>query len=428
MPRRSGTPERLTRNGGDGGFVACPMMWREQKLAKVVSCLGVAPIAAERLASMRVAGMQSLAQMTNAQMSQDLGLVAPLERLVVRRALHHLLEADRYANSSRGRCMRDVMENPGLRSCIIPFERLKLTSLITQGGFGMVYKGELEVPSGGSLGSKAGPVAPDTGQTKQVVAVKEMLGDHRVRLYELLKEAQVMQSLKHPNICRFIGVLTDGKPKGRRYIVSELLHGSLFDLVHTPMTIAFTTVFGPTLALRLGEGICAGLAYLHGRDLVHADLKSSNILVDLTDRSAPVPRICDFGHAAVRIGASPHDRLCTPHWAAPEILRGEGLGPAADVFSVGVLLWEMLSKKVPHEELTFGQVLASVGWAGATPEVEALPVGLPESLLRLVGSLLRFIPSERPSAAVARRRMQRLPQSVKRRATHKLAAFLGCFG
>jgi len=431
---RPGSPELPLRRRLP--VVASPMLWREPELAKVVGCLGVAPVAAERLASSRLGGALQIVELSNARMSQELGLVAPLERLVVRRALQHLLEADRYANSSRGRCLRDVMDNPGLRACMIPLERLTLSSTISQGGFGIVFRGVLAPPpptpppngaAAPTAPSPAGRSAMARGnELEQVVAVKEMLGDHRVRLYELLKEAQVMASLKHPNICRFIGVCTDGQPKGKRYIVSELLHCSLFDLLHRPLMVPYTERFEMLSAIQLCEGICCGLAYVHGRSLVHADLKSSNILIDLTDPSKPLPRICDFGHAAVRISSSPHDRLCTPHWAAPEVLRGEGLGSAADVFSVGVLFWEMLAKKVPHEELTFGQVLASVGWAGSTPDMDLLPPNLPTEMRTLLENLLRFLPSERPSAAVARRRLQRLPRLAKQRAVDALMAFLGC--
>merc|ERR1712211_185318 len=87
----------------------------------------------------------------------------------------------------------------------------------------------------------------------------------------------------------------------------------------------------------------------------------------------PVPRICDFGHAAVRPFPVTHHLLGTPHWAAPEVLRGEALGPKADVFSFGVLLWEMLAKKHPHADLSFGQVIAAVGWAGLVPDLSQLP-------------------------------------------------------
>eukprot|EP00932_Pfiesteria_piscicida_P004616 SRR837773.14522.p3 GENE.SRR837773.14522~~SRR837773.14522.p3 ORF type:complete len:165 (+),score=32.11 SRR837773.14522:35-496(+) len=144
------------------------------------------------------------------------------------------------------------------------------------------------------------------------------------------------------------------------------------------------------------------------------------------DGTKPRPKICDFGHAAVKTSSTPHDRLCTPHWAAPEVLRYEGLGPAADIFSVGVLLWEMLARKVPHHDLGFGQVLATVGWAGATPDMSLLPSGLPVEMLRLLEDCLRFMPAERPSATTARKRLQRLPRILRRRSLEALMGFIVC--
>merc|ERR1719210_2040047 len=117
----------------------------------------------------------------------------------------------------------------------------------------------------------------------------------------------------------------------------------------------------------LSEGMCAGMGYMHLKRLVHADLKSSNILINHTSSSKLVPKICDFGHAAVRAHPAPHHRCGTPHWAAPEALRNEAVSPAADVFSCGAILWEMLAETVPHRNLSYAQVLGAVGWCGWTP-------------------------------------------------------------
>merc|ERR1719401_2361784 len=114
---------------------------------------------------------------------------------------------------------------------------------------------------------------------------------------------------------------------------------SLSDLVHRPRGVSWNGSWTLLLVLTISKGIGAGITYIHSMNLVHADLKSSNILVDLS--RLPVPRICDFGHAAVRHFPAAHHLLGTPHWAAPEVLRGEALGPAADVFSFGVLLWPL---------------------------------------------------------------------------------------
>eukprot|EP00425_Heterocapsa_triquetra_P009521 CAMPEP_0195132914 /NCGR_PEP_ID=MMETSP0448-20130528/147803_1 /TAXON_ID=66468 /ORGANISM="Heterocapsa triquestra, Strain CCMP 448" /LENGTH=1116 /DNA_ID=CAMNT_0040170945 /DNA_START=169 /DNA_END=3519 /DNA_ORIENTATION=- len=416
--RRALTPEsKTTSSKATNNVIACPMLWGSEEVTTIIQSIGVGEQVEEKLRGIRLTGCAQLLEMSNAQMSSDLGLSAPLERLTVRRCLQHLTEADRYENSARGRTVLDVMNDTTLKPFIVPLHDLTLVQSLSQGGFGMVYKGTLKVHCGKNEPSV------------KWVAVKEMLGDQRVRLYECLKEAHVMASLRHKNICKFIGVCTDGKPRGKRYIVSELLDCSLFDLVHRPTRVSWNGTLDIPLTISLGQGICTGLAYIHARNVVHADLKSSNILIDLglkaEDDYKPVPRICDFGHAAVRTAATPHDRLCTPHWAAPEVLRSEGLGPAADIFSVGVLLWEMLARRVPHCDLGFGQVLAAVGWAGLVPDMALLPP-LPEELRCILNTCLSFLPSERPEAKDVKRRLQRLPRVARLEALKMLQGFMGC--
>jgi hypothetical protein len=240
------------------------MLWGEDELALIVGCLGVSCEAAERVRGHRLKGAVQLLEMPNSQMAEKLGLVSPLKRLVVRRALHHLVEADRWENATRGRKMVDVLTDPALCAHLLPFEDLERGKAISRGGFGTVYRallrersaassrpagspgtssrekpGSREKPAttptsyGGAVSSRA---TGDRGQEqRRPVAVKEMLGDQRARLHELLKEAHVMSSLSHPNICQFIGVCAERKPQGRRYIVSELLDCSLFDLLHALM-------------------------------------------------------------------------------------------------------------------------------------------------------------------------------------------------
>merc|ERR550532_3418083 len=147
---------------------------------------------------------------------------------------------------------------------------------------------------------------------------------------------------------------------------------SLFDVIHQPYKLRWHGELTVSTIIDLSKGIFDGILYLHSKHLVHADLKSSNILIDYSSSWQLIPRICDFGHAAMRTFPSPHHRCGTPHWAAPEVLRSEALGPAADIYSFGVMMWEMLAQKLPHKGLSFGQVSAIVGWAGWMPDLGLL--------------------------------------------------------
>jgi len=147
-----------------------------------------------------------------------------------------------------------------------------------------VYRGVLE------LSAERGNL--QAGKS-HLVAVKEMKGERRVRLYELLKEACVMASLKHPNICTFIGVCADASAR-KSYIISELMDCSLFDLIHQPYKLRWHGEMTVPLIVGLAKGICAGIVYIHEFRLVHADMKSSNILIDYSSSWTLVPRICDL--------------------------------------------------------------------------------------------------------------------------------------
>jgi len=395
-------------------FVRSPTLWSEEELAYFLAFVGIGKEVCQRVRKAKLKGVTAFLEMSNSEMRREFGLMTPVERLVIRRALKRFLEADRWENSLRGHKVGDMASDSVLAKYMIPFEEIALVAKISQGGYGTVYRGVLE------------PTA-DRGHLQanrsHLVAVKEMKGERKVRMYELLKEACVMAPLRHPNICSFIGVCTDENAR-KYFIISDLMDCSLFDLIHQPFKLRWQGEVTVQLVVCLAGGISAGVAYIHSLHLVHADLKSSNILIDYTSSWEITPRICDFGHAAVRTSPAPHHRCGTPHWAAPEVLRSEALGPAADVYSVGVIIWEMLAQRLPHKGLSFGQVLASVGWAGWTPDMALLPK-LPADLRKLLKQCLSFTPSERPSSKDLQRHLLRVPQRQRLKALKILAGFLG---
>lgn len=395
--------------------VRTPLLWSEDELAAFITCLGVSQQVSERVQQRKLKGVVHLLEMTNSELRREFGLISPVERLMVRQSLKRLLDADRWENSVRGHKVGDILSDSVLSKFIVPLEELTLVTKISQGGYGTVYRGVLE------LSAERGNLQ---AHRSHLVAVKEMRGERRVRLYELLKEACVMASLSHPNICTFIGVCANAAAR-KHYIISELMDCSLFDLIHQPYKLRWHGELTVSLVVNLSKAICAGIVYLHGRNLVHADLKSSNILIDYSTSWQLIPRICDFGHAAVRTHPSPHHRCGTPHWAGPEVLRSEALGPAADTYSFGVIMWEMLAQKLPHKGLSFGQVLASVGWAGWTPDMSLLPE-IPHELRRLLKECLSFSPTDRPTSKDVQRRLHRIPKQARLKALKMLMAFLSC--
>ena len=165
--------------------------------------------------------------------------------------------------------------------------------------------------------------------------------DEIVRRFE--QEREVLAALNHPNIARLLdgGTTDDGLP----FLVMEYVEG-------LPLT-AYADENGLNVDERLAlfRKICSAVAYAHQNLIVHRDLKPSNILVD----SEGEPKLLDFGIAKLlspdRSGQTTETglRLLTPEYASPEQIRGERVTTTSDVYSLGVLLYELLTGKKPYQ-------------------------------------------------------------------------------
>lgn len=154
-------------------------------------------------------------------------------------------------------------------------------------------------------------------------------------------ERRILSGLSHPNIAR----LLDGgeSETGRPYLVMEYVEGKPLD--------DFCEERGLTAPerIRLFRDVCSAVQYAHGRLVVHRDLKPENILVDLQG----TPRLLDFGIAKLLeddegVRTRTGRRLMSPPYASPEQIRGERMGTATDVYSLGVVLYELLTGRHPH--------------------------------------------------------------------------------
>jgi tetratricopeptide (TPR) repeat protein len=215
----------------------------------------------------------------------------------------------------------------------------RLLRRIGTGGMGDVYLAER------SDGAYAGQAA--------VKFTRAHLPDP-VAARRFLLERQFLASLHHPNIV----TLLDGgaTPTGEGYLVMEYVEG-------TPVTeFCRSRALSLDARLSLMRQVCGAVQYAHQRAIVHRDLKPGNILVTADG----VPKILDFGVAKLLEGAGADETLTmglmpgplTPNYASPEQLRGLGVTTAADVYSLGVLLYEMVTGERPYE--TAGQTLDAV--------------------------------------------------------------------
>ncbi|HKP12446.1 MAG TPA: protein kinase, partial [Blastocatellia bacterium] len=158
-------------------------------------------------------------------------------------------------------------------------------------------------------------------------------------------ERQILAALDHPNIARLLdgGTTDDGRP----YFVMEYIDGE-------PITqYCDARQLGIAERLRLFQQVCAALSYAHDNLVIHRDVKPSNILV----ASGGTPKLLDFGIAKLLNPELAHDTLApttlsvrpmTPEYASPEQVKGEPVTPASDQYSLGVLLYELLTGHRPY--------------------------------------------------------------------------------
>ena len=181
------------------------------------------------------------------------------------------------------------------------------------------------------------------GQFEQRAAVKivkrGMDSDLILRHFQM--ERQILAGMRHPNIAR----LLDGgvTPSGRPYFVMEHIDGDRID------EYAESSNLPTTDRLKLFQQVCSAVHYAHQRLVVHRDIKPSNILVT-SDGAA---KLLDFGIATIlsaepALGTLSAAQLLTPDYASPEQIRGEVVTTSSDVYSLGVLLYRLLTGHSPY--------------------------------------------------------------------------------
>jgi serine/threonine protein kinase len=206
----------------------------------------------------------------------------------------------------------------------------RLVREIGRGGMGAVYLAER---------------ADEQYQKRVAIKLIKRGMDSDAVLRHFQNERQILASLDHPNIARLFdaGTTADGLP----YFVMEFVDGIAIDKYCGARELSIPD------RLKLFREVCAAVSYAHQHTVVHRDIKPSNILVTADG----VPKLLDFGIAKI---LQPNDggvetmltaagmRPLTPHYASPEQLRGERLTTATDVYSLGAVLFEILTGKLPY--------------------------------------------------------------------------------
>ena len=266
----------------------------------------------------------------------------------------------------------------------VPRENIQIIKELGQGSFGMVYEGIIHN-------------CPRTGIAEQPCAIKTV-NEHsndRDRI-EFLNEASVMKAFKTHHVVRLLGVVSLGQPT---LVVMELMaRGDLKSYLrkHRPDESDDPELQPPTLKqiLRMAMEIADGMAYLSAKKFVHRDLAARNCMVadDMT------VKIGDFGMTRDIYETEYYRKgskgLMPVRWMAPESLKDGVFTSSSDVWSYGVVLWEMATlASQPYQGLSNEQVLRYVKEGG----VMEAPENCPEQLYNLMRRCWQFKPLHRPS-------------------------------
>ncbi|PON46231.1 Mitogen-activated protein kinase kinase kinase [Trema orientale] len=225
-------------------------------------------------------------------------------------------------------------ESNSVVDCEIHWEDLHMREEVGQGFYAVVYRG---IWNGSDVAIK--------------VYLKNEYSEGALQDYQ--KEIDIMKRLRHPNVLLFMGAAYSQE---RLAIVTEFLpRGSLFKTLHKN-----NQALDIRRRLRMALDVARGMNYLHHRNppIVHRDLKSSNLLVD---KNWTV-KVGDFGLSRLKNATflTARSGRGTPQWMAPEILRNEPSNEKSDVFSFGVILWELMTESIPWNNLNALQVSFSV--------------------------------------------------------------------
>ncbi|XP_028551666.1 serine/threonine-protein kinase STY17 isoform X3 [Dendrobium catenatum] len=214
---------------------------------------------------------------------------------------------------------------------------LEFQSKIESGSFGDLYRGTY---------------------CSQDVAIKVFKSEHvSVDMpRDFAQEVHIMRKVRHKNVVQFIGACT--KPPSL-FIVTEFMPGgSVYDYLHKQKG-----VFRFSSLLRVAIDVSNGMNYLHQNNIIHRDLKTANLLMDENE-----VKIADFGVARFKTQSGIMTaETGTYRWMAPEVIEHRPYDHKADVYSFGILMWELLTGKLPYEFLSPLQAAVGVLRAGLRP-------------------------------------------------------------
>ena len=284
---------------------------------------------------------------------------------------------DRYSNSQMQD--RNQSKDPGKVDAKFPFSNAKNAAyknlvLAGKGASGSVYSAE-HIPTG------------------RRVAIKVIKMSKQPKKELILNELEILRSTIHPNIIQYIDSFY--RESDDLWLVLEWMEGGCFTDV-----VTMTVLKEPVISLVVRQTLLA-LCFLHSRGIIHRDVKSDNILLTADGQV----KITDFGFSFLSSQSSSKLEkrttvVGTPYWMAPEVVKRKKYGPKIDIWSLGIMIIEMIDGEPPlmHEEPS--KALQIIGTSGSVPQLKGRrqPSDLLQSFLN---GCLRIDPVKRFSAEEA---------------------------
>ncbi|XP_014489241.1 PREDICTED: mitogen-activated protein kinase kinase kinase 7-like [Dinoponera quadriceps] len=246
----------------------------------------------------------------------------------------------------------------------IDYNEIETEQVVGKGSFGVVWKGKWR---------------------GQDVAVKHINSEGERKAFTV--EVRQLSRVAHPNIVKLYGACT----KNPVCLVMEYAEGgSLYNVLHCNPQPHYTTSHAMSWALQCARGV----AYLHNmkpKPLIHRDLKPPNLLLVM---GGQMLKICDFG-TACDLNTYMTNNKGSAAWMAPEVFEGSRYTEKCDVFSWGIILWEVLTRKKPFDDI--GASAFRIMWAVHVGQRPPLIEGCPKPIEDLMTRCWQKAPEERPS-------------------------------
>lgn len=210
------------------------------------------------------------------------------------------------------------------------------------------------------------------------------------------REAKITASLNHPGIVK---IFDYGREGSNHYLAMEYIEGTSLDRL-----IGGKRPLPLTIGIHVMIDICRALEHAHGRDVVHRDIKPQNILIS---REGSV-KLADFGMARMLDGSmdqitAPNHVAGTPQFLSPEQISGDAIGPASDLFSLGIVLYVVATGRLPFPGAHIAEVLHRIG-RGECDEPMQFNRNLPDRLNASIMRCLQHDPKKRYHSAAELRK------------------------